>query len=235
MGKIIIDLLSDTHTHHEDFECSGGDILIHAGDVSARGRPGEIYNFIEWFSRQPYQYKIFIPGNHDLGLEDNFDYWKKDCDDRGIILLNDSGITAKVKDQEIKIWGSPVQPWFHNWAFNRSRTQQYATAEHPWIKPHWDMIPNDTEILITHGPPYKILDQTNSGHVGCEELVKRIPQTDIKLHVFGHIHEAAGFQYIGDKTYVNAARLNRMHYPISDKPFRVIREIFQDGSIGYVV
>lgn len=240
MSKLIIDVLSDTHSQHNKFNTAGGDIILHSGDVSSRGTDQEILSFIDWFEQQDYVHRIFIPGNHDWSLERNFPYWKDECDKRGIHLLNDTGITV----EGIKIWGSPVQPWFHSWAFNRARTEAEATRVHPWIKPHWDMIPEDTEILLTHGPPMGILDEVTMVNgdsydpprlAGCEELLKRIKDTQIKLHVFGHIHEGRGFHYDRYITYVNASSLDRMYYPESDKPMRVTREVFQDGSIGYVL
>lgn len=232
--------MSDTHGRHGHFELEGGDFLLHSGDVSSRGRPEEILTFINWLEMQDYRHLVWIPGNHDWDLEKNFAYWKSECDKRGIHLLNDSGVVL----DGIKIWGSPVQPWFHSWAFNRARTQKEATRLHGWIKPHWDMIPEDTEILLTHGPPMGIGDEVTNvmgtsynppQHVGCEELLKRIKETQIKLHVSGHIHEGRGHHYEGPVTYVNASSLDRMYYPVGKKPMRVTREVFLDGSVGYVL
>lgn len=253
MSKLIIDLLSDTHDRHEQFKCEGGDILLHAGDITGRGGPTEIMDFLEWYAEQKYEHKIMIPGNHDFGLERDFEFWKEKAAALGITMLNDSGIIIKSMtdpDLNMKIWGSPVQPWFHNWAYNRHRTQEAATEHYPWIKPHWDLIPVDTEILVTHGPPHGILDQVNnrlrndydpkkdgsSGlRVGCEELLKKINETNVKLHVFGHIHEGRGFHYEGDRTFVNASSLDRSYYPADKKPIRVIREKTENGKIVYVV
>lgn len=249
MSKLIIDLLSDTHNQHGKFTCEGGDILLHSGDFTGRGTPSEVQQFMLWMEMQDYSHKVVIPGNHDWDLEKNFPYWKDEFAKRGIHLLNDEGVTLTgTLDAEnkyaIKVWGSPVQPWFHSWAFNRARTEKEATRIHGWIKPHWDMIPEDTEILLTHGPPMNILDEVMrpngdsynpSQNVGCEELAKRIKETQVKLHLFGHIHEGRGFIYDGPVTYVNGSSLDRMYWPSDDKPMRVIREVFQDGSIGYVL
>lgn len=217
---------------------------MHAGDVSSRGTDQEILNFINWLEQQKYEFKIFTPGNHDFSLEKNFAYWKDECTKRGIVLLNDSGMIIKSMDDpklNIKIWGSPIQPWFHDWAFNRRRTLEEATIHNePWIKNHWDLIPPDTEILLTHGPPMGILDEVprpngTEENVGCEELAKKIKDSNVKLHVFGHIHEGRGYHYEPNTTYVNASSLNRMYYPADNKPIRVTREVFQDGSVGYVL
>lgn len=245
MSNLIIDILSDTHNRHESFKCKGGDILLHSGDCTGRGSMQEAIKFLDWFGKQPYSHRIMIAGNHDWIFEDQPQLMKDEAMQRGIILLNDSGAIVKDMENEylIRIWGSPVQPWFHNWAFNRARTEKEATARHPWIKPHWDMIPKNTEILLSHGPPYMILDEVSNvvgdsynpeQHVGCEELAKRILETNVKLHVFGHIHEGRGCKYIGPTTYVNGSSLDRMYCPADDKPIRINREVCQDGSIVYL-
>jgi Icc-related predicted phosphoesterase len=228
MEKLIIDLLSDTHNQHEKFECDGGDILLHAGDATLRGTEVEILTFLDWFEKQDYSHLIFVPGNHDWFAERAPQAMAEACQERNIILLNDSGVEV----EGVKIWGSPVQPWFHDWAFNRERG--------PEIKKHWDLIPEDTEVLITHGPPAGFLDFTTYANgvpkerVGCHDLIDKVLKTHTKLHVFGHIHEARGVEYIGPTTFVNASCLDRMYYPASKRPIRATREIVQDGSVVYL-
>lgn len=200
---LIVDAISDTHNKHKKIALPGGDILIHSGDVSSRGQSGEILPFLDWYAEQDYSSLLLIAGNHDWGFEKEPEKYAKECKDRNIVLLNDSGCIV----EGIKIWGSPIQPEFCNWAFNRFRGAD--------IKKHWDMIPEDTELLITHGPPYMILDDANargySNHVGCEDLVRRIAETKVKLHIFGHIHEGAGYKYLDGRTYVNASSLDGMY------------------------
>jgi|ERR1035437_95604 Icc-related predicted phosphoesterase len=228
MEKLTIDLLSDTHNQHAKFQCDGGNILIHAGDVSLRGSEVEIITFLDWYAKQDYDHLVLVPGNHDFGFERTPALFAEECQKRNIILLNDSGVDL----EGIKIWGSAVQPWFHNWAFNRDRG--------PEIKHHWDMIPDDTELLITHGPPAGFLDVvsyvdgTPKERAGCQDLMDKILKTQVKLHVFGHIHEARGIEYLGPTTFVNASCLDRMYSPASKRPIRVTREIVQDGSICYL-
>src|SRR5271154_3500741 len=120
MAKYTVDLLSDPPNRHNHCQCEGGDILIHAGDVSGHGDLKEIVPFLDWFAAQDYVHKILVPGNHDFAFESHPDILSKLCKTRGIILLNDSGVTL----DGIKIWGSPVQPWFHDWAFNRQRGEE---------------------------------------------------------------------------------------------------------------
>ena len=154
--------ISDTHNRHNDVELPDGDILIHAGDVSSKGTEAEIDNFLEWFSGQPHKHKIFIAGNHDFYFERETDTVIANKIPKNVIYLNDSGCEI----EGLHIWGSPVQPEFNDWAFNRKRGDQ--------IKKYWDLIPNNTDILITHGPPLKILDKSIRGkHLGCEELKKQ--------------------------------------------------------------
>jgi len=118
--------------------------------------------------------------------------------DKDIIYLNDTGTTI----EGLKIWGSPVQPEFFNWAFNRERGED--------ICKHWDLIPDDTDILITHGPAFGILDRVLEGeYVGCSDLLKKIKQIKPKIHAFGHIHEAYGQCEEDGTTFINACNVNR--------------------------
>lgn len=196
--------ISDTHNKHTKLALPACDILIHAGDFSGKGREKEIYAFLEWFAsdKVPGTYKIFIAGNHDFGMEsEERGAYEKRALELGLIYLNDSGATIN----GIKIWGSPMTPWFHDWAFNRHRGEE--------IRKHWEMIPTDVDILITHGPPMGILDKTWRGqNVGCEELKKIILEEKkfhkLRLHVFGHIHEDKGQKTIEGIQFINASSVN---------------------------
>lgn len=204
-----ITLISDTHKQHGRLKPEGGDLLIHAGDVSGRGHETEIRDFLEWFSNQDYRYKIFIAGNHDFFFEKAEKEYIKKIIPGNVIYLNDSGCDV----DGIKIWGSPVQPWFYDWAFNRQRGGE--------IKKHWDLIPAGTDILITHGPPYGILDSTvRNENVGCEELLKAVEHIKPKLHVFGHIHEAYGYEENFGTRFYNASVLD-INYQLANRPFNV--------------
>lgn len=197
--------ISDTHGKHKQVPLPDGDILIHAGDISGRGEIWQVESFLQWFSAQPHTHKIFIAGNHDFLAERNAVLFKELIPDN-IIYLNDSGIEI----EGIKIWGSPVSPWFYDWAFNRSRGEE--------ISKHWDLVPNDTDILITHGPVHGILDLTFDGQmVGCEELNKRIWEIQPRLHVCGHIHEAYGVTDTKGITFINASILD-LEYQVAHSP-----------------
>lgn len=229
--------ISDTHNKHKQIDCGEGDILIHAGDATGRGQSGEIEPFLKWFGSQKFNFKILIAGNHDWGFEREPERYEEMCAKYGIYYLNDSGMEVQcpLTKETIKIWGSPVQPEFCNWAFNRRVSENldvdiyhYSGKIYPWIKPHWDKIPNDTDILITHGPPLGVRDGVQNAfhgkdkvtHVGCPHLMKAIKRVKPKLHVFGHIHEEHGVTHEYGTMFVNAAQLND-RYNVTYKPVEI--------------
>jgi len=211
-----ITCISDTHNQHLHIPpdwLEGGDVLVHAGDVSGRGTLKEIEAFLEWFNEQPYTHKIFIAGNHDFWFEKTTGFVVNEMLQEkypNVKYLNDSGVEI----DGVKFWGSPVQPWFYDWAFNRVGTD---------ICQHWDMIPLDTDVLITHGPMKGILDMTLRGvSTGCPYLLEKSAEmTNLKLFVCGHIHEAYGkFEFPDGGVFVNASTLN-FNYNVQNKPIVV--------------
>jgi len=202
MVKIVA--ISDTHTH-ENFPIPDGDILLHSGDISYRGTFAEMNRAMRWLGSLPHKHKVFICGNHDwLGETDPL-LMKELAEENGVIYLDDSGVDL----MGLKIWGSPVQPEFCAWAFNRKRGAEIAR--------HWAKIPDDIQVLITHGPPMGILDKLEDGMaVGCEELRKRVDQLQsLRLHSFGHIHCAAGeYTDLKGKLFVNAAVCTEEYQPL---------------------
>ena len=220
--------LSDTHNKHNliptDY-LQGGDVIIHSGDVSSRGMEYEIDAFLNWYSKLPYTHKILIAGNHDFFFETSSKHIvdAKMAMYPEITYLNDSGVEI----EGIKIWGSPVQPYFHNWAFNRIGET---------INEHWDKIPLDTNILITHGPIFGYLDMTVEGdRTGCEFLRAKLPEfTDLKIHTCGHIHEAYGSHEFADgQLFLNASVLNR-RYEMQNKPITMEYENISSLELGYI-
>jgi Icc-related predicted phosphoesterase len=197
--------ISDTHGRHHDLILPPGDVLIHAGDVSTRGIEWEIKDFLMWMEGQDYQYKILIAGNHDFYFERESDSNVREIIPESIIYLNDSGVTI----EGCSIWGSPITPWFFNWAFNRHRGEP--------IKRHWDLIPSDTNILITHGPVFGILDATTRGeHTGCKDLLERVEIIKPTIHICGHIHEAYGQEGKDGIKFINASLLNEKYQLVND-------------------
>lgn len=207
MKKIIA--ISDTHGLHDQItkDLGSGDIIVHGGDVSNKGRPNEILDFLNWFVELPFTHRVFIAGNHDFGFEKNNDI-AQEFKDRGIIYLMDN----MVEVDGIKIYGSPWQPRFYDWAFNVDRG--------PKIAAKWKDIPEGLDILITHGPPHGILDDTPDGmRVGCEDLLAKILEIKPRFHIFGHIHCGYGMRITDDTTFINASVLNEQ-YRYRHKPIQ---------------
>lgn len=196
--------LSDTHGLHRRVRVPDGDVMVHAGDFTGRGEPSEVDNFLDWLAALPHEHKVFTAGNHDFYVEEQNEYFIKQVKAiPRVTYLQDSGATIA----GLRFWGSPVQPWFYDWAFNRNRGAE--------IREHWDLIPADTQVLVTHGPPLGILDLTFSGeHKGCEDLRATIEELkDLRLHVFGHMHPPGGQQCkVESKIFVNAAICNEGGY-----------------------
>lgn len=160
--------ISDTHEKHRQVKLPHGDVLIHAGDYTWVGHPRPTLDFIDWFENQPFKHKITVCGNHDFFFED------KDLlcvlEDRKIHFLINEGLQI---NKHLKVWGSPYTPRFMDWAF---------MAGSEAISKIWSKIPDGLDILITHGPPFGILDRTAAGHhVGCPELLKAVQRKSRKF------------------------------------------------------
>jgi predicted phosphohydrolase len=217
LEEVIMDLviLSDTHGSHMQVTVPDGDVLIFCGD----GTSGDIdstHDFLNWIHSMPHRHKVIIAGNHDRFFEHHGpDFMKGFIGEvaPSVKYLEDSGCEI----DGVKFWGSPVQPRFFDWAFNRDRGAD--------IKRHWDLIPDDTDVLITHGPPRGILDSSKPlsprpNHVGCADLLDAVQRVDPKVHCFGHIHGSYGYYSIGVTTFVNASLLDE-NYDLKNKPIKV--------------
>lgn len=215
-----ITFISDTHTKHNQVNSflPGGDVIIHAGDVSSMGYKHELQQFLKWFNGlDNYTHKIFIAGNHDWGFQDSPEMCKELLEfyDKVTYLQDDLEVIGEDYSTSVKVWGSPWQPEFHNWAFNLPRMGEE-------MKGKWDMIPKDTDILVTHGPAWSHLDTVigNSMNLGCELLYEQLEVVKPKIHVFGHIHSGYGYKFDGDTHYFNAAVLGE-DYNFTQKPMTV--------------
>lgn len=185
---MIITFISDTHSKHKQVtqDLIGGDLLIHTGDLSSVGKEHEIRNFLKWFNMlNNYTYKVFIPGNHDRYFELFPDTaLKLVAQYPNVIMLKDTEVII----DGVKIYGSPWQPEFCDWSFNLPRNgKELANA--------WSFIPEDTDILLTHGPVYGTLDRVIGEYtnLGCEKLKERMEVVQPKIHSCGHIHSARGY------------------------------------------
>ena len=202
MPKIVC--LSDTHNNHEFINVPDGDVLIHAGDATNRGTIEEIIAFNRWFTKLPHRHKIFVAGNHDWLFETS-NRLARTLLDASIHYLQDSFVEI----EGLKIYGSPWQPRFFDWAFNLMRGAE--------IGEKWKLIPEDTDVLITHGPPHGILDEVPRRYfvenTGCEELMKRVKVVRPKLHVFGHIHCGYGATEKFGVRFINASNCDEEYNP----------------------
>jgi len=216
-----ITVISDTHTKHGLIpltDLPGGDLLIHAGDIMNSGyNKNDILDFCTWFhSLEQYQDKVFIAGNHDRMFENHPEDVKEWVDKFGnIIYLQDEGYDLYDLDTDTstKIYGSPWQPEFYAWAFNLPKNSLQLAAK-------WETIPDNTDILITHGPAFGTLD-TVAGrpwdNLGCEMLAQRIDRVRPKIHVCGHIHSGYGYVFKDGTHFFNAAVLDEQ-YEYTQKP-----------------
>ena len=209
-------LISDTHEMHEQVTIPPCDVLIHAGDLTGRGSPARTQMALEWLDKQPAKHVICIAGNHDFFFQ-NYHQAARDlvCNTR-IHYLENQGISI----DGLNFWGSPYTPEFMQWAFMYDRA----------MVGQWDNIPNDTDVLITHGPPMGILDQSaphlNSERLGCYDLWKAVQRILPKIHVFGHIHggygtsATVGTDWQRKPVYYNASVVNEA-YQVVNKPWEV--------------
>jgi Icc-related predicted phosphoesterase len=202
MPKIVC--LSDTHNYNEQIFVPDGDILIHAGDATMQGSAPEIVLFNRWFRNLPHAHKIFVAGNHDWLFETSRNF-ARTLLDSSIHYLQDSSVEI----ENLKIYGSPYQPRFFDWAFNLMRGAELAEK--------WKLIPDETDVLITHGPPFGILDEVPRQYfienTGCEELRKRVETIKPKLHIFGHIHCGYGTTEKFGVKFANASNCDESYEP----------------------
>lgn len=219
-----IAVISDTHRKHFELTKSllneNIDLIIHAGDASNVKSPfinvNEMLEFLTWYESLPIKYKIFVPGNHDSSIEHNLvDFTKFPS----VTVLIDESIQI----EDLNIFGSPYTPSFgQGWAYNKS----HSKLSNIWRQ----IIPDNTDILITHGPPKGVLDLTTDRHskgyiqVGCKSLLNRVLEVQPQFHIFGHIHDEPnilnnGIKKINDlkTTFINASNCD-LKYKCVNKP-----------------
>ena len=178
--------ISDTHgCHRQLHDLPQADIIVHSGDFTMNGSEQEALDFINWFCDLPYPQKIFICGNHDDSL-----YGATiDGLDGNVHYLCNSGVEI----DGVKLYGVPM---FMGDCISDRQTKHYAN------------IPDDTDILITHTPPFGILDFDDNINYGSEELLARITTVQPRLHLFGHIHSQHGTTVLNRTTFSNGAIMN---------------------------
>ena len=221
MTKIVF--ISDVHQQHKQLVIPECDILVSAGDYSFQGQPQEIEEFHKWFDKQPAEHLISVQGNHEVWVERNFEISKKLVSkicprahfvDEGLVEIND-----------LKFWCSAVTPFFCDWAWNVNRGSP--------IRKHWDLIPEDADILVTHGPVANILDETLFGeHVGCWDLHDKIKEIKPKIHASGHIHPSYGTKTEDGILFLNASVCDE-EYNVVNLP--IVVEIDADKKVTPVL
>lgn len=216
-----VTFISDTHNRHRKITLPGGDLLIFCGDMMTSGyHVSELDDFIKWISEQPYTYKVCIAGNHDRYCESFPSYFVKDLFEKnynnGVRYLCDDEVTIDGK----RIYGTPYQPYFCNWAFN--------VADENKLTEIFKKIPENIDILVTHCPPYGVLDKSHLRRIGNEsgeeplgskELlnVLDVMENPPKYNAFGHIHGDGGkMMKAGGITFINASVCDENYNPVNE-------------------
>ena len=212
--------VSDCHDVHQDFTLlvpEDTEILFFTGDMTYRGAEWEIEILLEQFDKLSKRVPHIVGclGNHEKGAEGKEDELKMRFAQVGVTLLHHESVEIN----GIKIFGSPYSPWFFDWAYSyynpNMGTQQKDDRSGKEV---WQDIPEDTQVLLTHGPPQFILDQCRNGAVGCPDLRRRIESIpSIKYHMFGHIHESVGITNVAGVTYSNGSIMDGK-YRFVNKP-----------------
>jgi Icc-related predicted phosphoesterase len=198
--------ISDTHGLHKKMDpLPDGDVLIHCGDFTNIGRIQEIVSFNAWIKKQKFDYKLVLAGNHDLLFDKEptlAESFLTDC-----TYLRDSSYIIN----GIKFYGSPWQNRFMDWAFN-------LPTDGEEIEYKFSLIPDDVNVLITHSPPYRILDKEGFRCLGSKRLLERVKDLKLmKYHVFGHIHAGRGVYPEEDPIFANCSICDE-HYNVINKP-----------------
>ena len=212
-----ITCVSDLHGYYPKLE--GGDLLLVAGDLTAHSNYGELHNFELWLADQQYRKKIVIAGNHDTYLcESAFPFDNVS----GCEYLRDSSTSF----EGLKIWGSPCTKTFEGM---NPKCKAFTVDTEEELEEKFSKIPDDVDIVVTHSPPYGMMDKVfdrHSGKImncGSPALLRRLSRTFPKLHVFGHIHEGYGkyrpnlgfVDCAGWPIYVNASHVNEFYEPVN--------------------
>ena len=198
-------------THNRQPVIQPCDVFIHVGDFTEHGTVSELARFKLYLDTIPAKYIILVPGNHDRLLET--EPKTRNLFSNYHLLINQE-LRIYDLESEINLWGSPdTAPW-DNWAFNTNDEQRKKIV---------NRIPTNTEILLTHGPPKGILDQTQDNqNAGCQYLLERL-QNDysIHYHFFAHIHEAYGYYSFIENIYdrkikmYNVSLMNAQYQPFN--------------------
>ena len=230
--------ISDTHSLHREMSYKVTDfldpnqdnILIHSGDLTNVGKEHDVKEFIYWIQNlQGFSDKIFIAGNHEMSFESKPNWLYQYINEENLsqcdcVYLEDSSFTIESPEfsHPIKFYGSPWQPRFFDWAFNVDRDK---------IHVYWEKIPEDVDVLISHSPPFGILDKVigRNDFLGCESLLNHVNRIKPLIHCYGHIHSGYGIIKKNDTLFVNASICTENYIP-SHKPI-IIDVIEEEGKL----
>lgn len=208
--------ISDTHSQnpHTKWKIPEGDVLVHAGDGTAVGSEQQVEQLARWLGRLPHPRKLYVPGNHDrlfltlpltaTGI----------LEASGVEVLMDRG----VRIDGLLFWGSPWLAWRGG----------HMAFERPDVDVARALIPAETHVLITHSPPYGILDYTPIGggdQIGCSSLANHVYyRIRPRVHIFGHCHYSGGREVTLDRDpgavrFINAALVDDFNRPLPREPF----------------
>jgi Icc-related predicted phosphoesterase len=206
----IITLISDTHANHGSVQLEPSDILVIGGDYCCRNTEAEFLEFISWVKKQPVDQIIMVSGNHDNYPYRHQERFLQIIEENEIKYLENSSATIS----GIRFWGSPVvAPIFEGF---RKRNQ----LDEEERKKIWDTIPMDTDILVTHSPPFGIHDLVRGEHCGCKALLEKVMDIRPRYHLFGHIHQSYGETEINGIYFKNGTLAGDDTQRIMNKPFR---------------
>ena len=212
-GAVRFVAISDTHTQHRQLpRVPDGDVLLHTGDFTNTGTLEEVQDFATWLATMPHAHKLLVPGNHDLSCDaewymSHWHDWHDECQspaeaarllsDAGVQILNGTSVTIG----GVLVYGSPVQP-----RMPKQRTQMaFGRARGKELKAEWERLPRGLGVLLTHTPPFGVLDEERGKQLGCEELLRAAKAVKPAVHCFGHIHAGYGTQSSRSTLFVNAS------------------------------
>ena len=192
--------LSDTHGHHQSLtDLPSADIIVYSGDIGFAGTESEFIDFVDWFTKLDYRYKMLVGGNHDSYMEEVDAKQIQKLLPNNCYYLFHSGVTI----EGLKFWGVPL----------------YISEDISGV--YFDMIekiPSDTDVLVTHQPPYGILDKAGPINFGSKELLDIVTTIRPKCHLFGHIHDAYGVEKTEYTIFVNTSIVDEK-YELKNRPF----------------
>ena len=190
-------IVSDTHGLHDELGTLEGDLLIHCGDFENTA------SIDAWFATQRFEQIVVVAGNHDYAAAES------SREDLRVFYHAEYLEDTTLEYGGLKIYGSPWMTMFEDSAFYLQGNE---------LQEKWNAIPDDTDILITHVPPYQILDTSRNGEPwGCKQLRERIEDLPLRFHCFGHVHASRGQMDWNGITFYNAANISAgeiIHKPI---------------------